>query len=89
MLAVTPGALAALQRSNQTAGGFLARHAQCDWGDLSAEDAKLNVHAVAHEDQPDLRTRVLSAYRTNLGERLWIITEADRSVTTVLLPEDY
>jgi hypothetical protein len=52
-------------------------------GEVDAEDAKANQNALMHEE------RLLSAYRTSLGVRLWIITEADRSVTTVLLPEEY
>jgi hypothetical protein len=49
----------------------------------------LNDEAVAHEGNPDLRTRVLSAYRTNRSDRIWIITEADRSSTCLLLPSEY
>ncbi|MCA9065851.1 MAG: hypothetical protein KDA96_22440 [Planctomycetaceae bacterium] len=60
----------------------LARHASGDWGDLSPEDAEENNRAV------DAGDRIFSAY--GRGERrFWIITEADRSLTTVLLPEDY
>ena len=80
----TPGALAALERSGEDALLFLTRHGQCDWGEVCADDRKLNDDAVAHEGG-----RVLSAYSTNLGERLWIITEADRSATTLLLPDEY
>jgi hypothetical protein len=85
----TPGALAALERSGQTANEFLARHVRGDWGDLCAEDKRLNDEAVAHEEDPDLRTRVLSAYSTARGDRLWVITEADRSTSVLLLPEEY
>jgi hypothetical protein len=60
----------------------LARHAQGDWGDLCPEDAQLNEQALTHGD------RLLSVYGT-AERRFWIITEADRSVTTVLLPTDY
>jgi hypothetical protein len=60
----------------------LARHAQGDWGDLDPEDASLNELALKAGD------RLLSAYG-NGPKRFWIITEADRSVTTVLLPTDY
>jgi hypothetical protein len=61
----------------------LGRHAQCDWGDLGAGDKA--------ENELSLREgfRLLSAYKDRQGTRFWIITEADRSVTTVLLPEDY
>ena len=60
----------------------LRRHAAGDWGDISAEDACENEHSLT------AGFRLLSAYGT--GERrFWIITEADRSVTTILLPQDY
>jgi hypothetical protein len=86
----TPGALAALCRSGQSPDEFLARHVRGDWGsELCEEDAKLNDRAIAHEENPELRTRILSAYRTRLGERLWIITEADRASSCILLPEEY
>jgi len=59
------------------------RHAAGDWGDLCAEDWQ--------ENELSLRQgfRLLSVYYSNAGEKFWIITEADRSVTTVLMPEDY
>lgn len=61
----------------------LARHAEGDWGDLCPEDRKANEEALKH------RQRLLSAYADAHGEKFWIITEADRSVTTILLPSDY
>jgi hypothetical protein len=61
----------------------LARHQHCDWGDVGEEDWELNDAAVEHGD------RLLSVYQTQNAIRFWIITEWDRSVTTVLLPEDY
>jgi hypothetical protein len=88
-LVATPGALAALERSSETALPLLARHARADWGEVCPEDKKLNDEAVAHEGDPDRQSRVLSAYRTKQGEKLWIITEADRSSTCILLPEEY
>jgi hypothetical protein len=60
----------------------LQRHADCDWGNLCPEDAMLNEDALARGG------RLFSAYG-NGTRRFWIITEADRSVTTVLLPGDY
>jgi hypothetical protein len=82
-IVATPGALAALQAAEQTPHEFLARHMRKDWGDLSAEDRR--------ENELSLREglRLLSTYHTKLGERLWIITEADRSVSTLLLPSEY
>jgi hypothetical protein len=62
---------------------FLARHANGDWGEVDEHNRKANEHALEHG------LRVLSAYTLRTGERIWIITEADRSTTTVLLPEEY
>lgn len=61
----------------------LRRHAQGDWGDCSPEDA------AANEEALKLGLRLLSVYRGSAGREFWIITEADRSATTVLLPEEY
>jgi hypothetical protein len=79
----TPGAVAALERSQQAASHFLARHAIGDRGELDPTDVAENGYSVAHG------FRLLSSYQTDAGERLWIITEADRSATTLLLPEEY
>jgi hypothetical protein len=73
---------ASLRLSTEEVLNALARHASGDWGDLCAEDTLANFHALAQGG------RLFSAYGE--GEtRFWIITEADRSVTTVLLPDDY
>jgi len=61
----------------------LRRHARGDWGELGEEDRQANDLAVKHG------ARLLSAYHTKAGIKFWIITEADRSATTVLLPEEY
>jgi hypothetical protein len=82
-LVATPGALEALQDSGQSPAEFIARHVQADWGEVCAGDGKLNDEALV------IGERVLSAYRTRKGVRLWVITEADRSSTCVLLPEEY
>ena len=82
-IVATPGALAALKKAGQQPGEFLTRHINRDWGDLDEEDRKENEYSLEHG------FRLLSAYKTNAGDRLWIITEADRSVTTFLLPEEY
>jgi hypothetical protein len=79
----TPGALAALERANQSAALFLTRHAGGDWGELDREDVRENEYSVARG------FRLLSSYTTAAGEKLWIITEADRSSTTLLLPDEY
>ena len=79
----TPGAIEAMEDAKQIPSVFLNRHAAGDWGDICLEDKYLNDAAVNDEG------RLLSAYRTSLGVKLWIITEADRSSTTILLPEEY
>lgn len=61
----------------------LSRHQTGDWGDLGDDDKHLNDSAVKDGG------RILSAYRSATGVKFWIITEADRSSTTILLPEDY
>ena len=80
---ITPGAEEALEIAGQTATEFLRRHISGDWGELSDEDVK--------ENELSLKEgfRLLSRYETAKGERLWIITEADRSATTILLPVEY
>ena len=78
---ITRGALGTLDEADVLAG--IARHASGDWGDLCPEDKEAN------EDALRVGARVLSAYHTDSGRKFWIITEADRSVTTVLLPEEY
>lgn len=59
------------------------RHLQGDWGDVCQSDWQLNEDALKQGD------RLLSVYHTQDGEKFWIITESDRSATTVLLPSDY
>ena len=73
----------ALLRAGQSPAEFLERHVQGDWGDLCAEDVVENEYAVAHGLQ------ILSSYITSAGDRIWLITEADRSATTFLLPDEY
>jgi len=79
----TPGALAALQATGQNPVPFLQRHAQGDWGELAADDVQENEFALTYG------LRLLSAYSLKDGTRIWIITEADRSATTILLPSEY
>lgn len=79
----TPGALVALEAAGQSPAVFLSRHVSGDWGDVGQDDAMENDLAVKDG------TRILSAYRTKEGVRIWIITEADRSSTCVLLPDEY
>ena len=79
----TPGALDALKQADQTPLQFLARHQVGDWGEVCPEDARENELSLQHG------FRLLSAYTLSTGHKLWIITEADRSATTLLLPEEY
>ena len=79
----TPAALDALAASGQSPSEFLSRHVRGDWGELSKEDKVANDRALTWGE------RILSAYRTSQGTRVWIITEADRSTTTILLPQEY
>lgn len=82
-IVATPGALEALAESNQSAQEFLQRHVYGDWGNVSDEDKAANEYDLAHSG------RLLSSYRTAKGVKLWVITEADRSSTCVLLPSEY
>lgn len=83
-LLITPGATDALARSGESPLAFLRRHAAGDWGVAGSADWTLNDAALAEGG------RVLSAYFTARGDRLWIITEAEpRDATTILLPSDY
>ena len=78
---MTPGVLAAL--ANEDVSVAISRHARGDWGDVCEEDWKAN------DDALRVSSRLFSTYHTADGRKFWIITEADRSVTTVLLPEEY
>ena len=69
-IVATPGALHALQDAGQSADEFLARHVTGDWGELDQEDKSLNNAALIDG------SRILSAYKTRKGERIWVITEA-------------
>lgn len=81
-LVATPGALELLDRAAMDAMELLRRHVTGDWGNVPPEDAAENTRALEHG------WRILSSY-TVADETLWVITEADRSVTTLLLPEEY
>jgi hypothetical protein len=82
-LVATPGALAALEENGQGCTEYLERHVRGDWGSLCQEDKDANQEAL------EQGLRLLSSYRLNDGTKIWIITECDRSATTVLLPEEY
>jgi hypothetical protein len=82
-LVATPGALTALGEAGHHPAEFLLRHKHGDFGDMDLEDLAKNERAVREG------SRVFSAYQTRLGQRLWCITEWDRSATTLLLPEEH
>jgi hypothetical protein len=82
-IVATPAAIEALGKAATTTGNLLDRHASGDWGIISAEDRVTNEDAVKHG------SRILSAYRLNDRAKVWIVTEADRSSTCILLPEEY
>ena len=82
-LGITPGAEAALEQAQRSPSEFIRRHQSGDFGDLAEEDQQAN-HAALRDG-----TRLLSSYVIDSGLTLWIITEADRSATTLLLPEEY
>ena len=77
----TPNALSQLTQDDILIG--LKRHQGGDWGDLTEDDRQANERALIEG------TRLFSVYHSVGGTKFWLITEADRSVTTVLLPEDY
>ena len=83
MRAVAVCEAAALQQAGDHPFLYLQRHAHGDWGELDAADVAENEFSLVNN------LRLLSAYRLKDGTRIWIITEADRSVTTILLPEEY
>jgi hypothetical protein len=79
----TPGALRALEKAEQLPAEFLDRHVNGDWGEVPEADKQENELSVEQE------FRILSAYTTSAGDQIWILTEADRSATTLMLPSEY
>lgn len=82
-LVATPGAIHSLGEAGQSVWEYVSRHVQGDYGELDAEDLQANEDAITHGE------RILSAYTLRTGQRLYVITEADRSSTCVLRVEDY
>ena len=82
-IVATPGALRALGASGNTPQEFLDRHVSGDWGELDKKDVAENDLSLKEG------LRILSAYHLRDGTKIWIITEADRSSTCILLPEEY
>ena len=83
MLVATPGALDALEKTGECACRFVSRHQQGEWSNLKPADQAANILALVTGE------RIFSVFETAAGTTLWIITEADRSATTILLPEEY
>ena len=81
-IVATPAALQALEVSSVSPAQLLARHQSGDWGEVPREDARENERSVKHG------FRIVSSYHAG-EERIWIITEADRSSTCLLLPSEY
>lgn len=82
-LVATPGALKELEQHSITPLRLLSRHSTGDYGDIGPDDAKANADALR------FCARILSSYRLTEGVRIWVITEADRSATTLILPSEY
>jgi hypothetical protein len=82
-IVATPGALSLLEGVKKSPSEFLSRHLLGDWGELCQEDKAENELSLKHG------FRLLSSYPVTETDTLWIITEADRSVTTLLLPSEY
>jgi len=80
---MTTGASEALLTAQHVPPEFLLRHQHGDWGDLCAEDSRENERSLR------VGSRLLSSYRTRTEDKLWVITEWDRSATTLLLPAEY
>lgn len=82
-LVMTPGIDALMRAKRLDPFHYFGRHMLGDWGDICDEDRQLNEEALTMD------YRLMSVYNVEPGLKLWIITEADRSVTTILLPEEY
>ena len=86
-LVATPGAISAMAESGSSPETLLRRHQSGDWGNICSGDKNLNDEAIGNGD-PDRQGRLLSSYSIG-SDTIWIITEWDRSVTTLLLPSEY
>ena len=79
----TPQSIYVLSERGMSVQSLLQRHATGDWGDLCTEDMQANNDALQYGD------RLLSSYVLSESCKVWVITECDRSVTTILLPSEY
>jgi len=82
-IVATPGAIDALAEAQTSAWTLLSRHCSGDFGEVEADDWQANLDAIKDD------ARILSAYTLKTGERLWVITEADRSSSCLLRPDEY
>ncbi len=82
-LVATPGAVQAMARSGQDPAVLLTRHRNADWGDVCKEDREANDMAIFSGDH------LLSAYHLPDGTKVWVVTEGDKSATTILLPTSF
>lgn len=82
-LFATHGALAAFEGTGESPLTFIARHAAGDWGEVGEHDRRENEYSLK------CGLRLLSTYRLKDGTKVWVITETDRSATTILLPDEY
>ena len=88
---MTPGIKSIMDRGTAEAEiirDCLARHMRGDWGDLEEDDRRMNDESLVNERSGRLTDSLFSSYKTEFGD-IYIITEIDRSATTVLLPEEY
>jgi hypothetical protein len=82
-ISITEGAEHALRETNQTAEEFLRRHRSGDWGEISEETRLKNTEAL--EDGQ----RIESVFHTSNGEKILVVTEADRALTSIMRPEEF
>ena len=82
-IVATPGALRVMLTNGVQPQDLLERHVTSDWSEMDADDQATNHEAIKHG------ARIFSAYRVSPTHRIWVITESDRSATTLLRPEDY
>jgi hypothetical protein len=83
LVVATPGALRILEEVGVSPASLLIRHVNGDWGELDDHDRKENEFSLNNG------FRILSSYTLSIGERVWVMTEADRSSTCILLPSEY
>ncbi len=82
-IVATPPCMIALKKAGQSIEHFVNKHVTGDWAELDDHDTQANEDAIWDE------TRIMSVYKTNCGDVIWVITEADRSSTCLLLPSCY